>query len=191
MRTSKFSERHATFFPSIYVPPRESAAVVQPAIKSALREVDPRAMPGTVIPLAKMAGEAQMLVTVFGLAVGAMAACGISLAMLGIYDVISYGGTRRTREIGLRIPLGARPDQIVRLSTVRRRVSRRSASVSECSWRADCRSSHVCSFGVRQRSIRFHTSSEPSFFGSVALVARWLAARRASIVEANDALRML
>ena len=47
--------------------------------------------------------------------VGAMGAVGLVLAVAGLYGLVAYNVSRRTREIGIRIAIGAAPFDVLRL----------------------------------------------------------------------------
>jgi putative ABC transport system permease protein len=90
-------------------------AAMMPQVRRALREIDPDIAIGDARPLerivdASVAGR-RYQVQLF-VAFGAVA---LFIAALGVYAVTSYGVSRRRREMNIRVALGARRSQVMRL----------------------------------------------------------------------------
>jgi ABC-type antimicrobial peptide transport system permease subunit len=111
------------------------------------------------------------------------------LAAVGTYGVIAYALSTRTRELGLRAALGARPVDLVRL-VLRQGVALIAMAVS-IGLVASILSARVIAsmlFGVAARDVTTFAIVSGTLAG-VALVATWLPARQAVRVTPVVALR--
>jgi ABC-type antimicrobial peptide transport system permease subunit len=66
-------------------------------------------------PMSRALGLALLPSRAGALMLGAMGILGLVLAAIGLYGVLLYSVSRRTREIGLRVALGATPSDVLRL----------------------------------------------------------------------------
>ncbi len=90
-------------------------AQVLPAVHARLREVDANAPITRERPLTAVVSDSIAQPRFYTLLIASFALLGVALAAVGLYGLVSYSVTRRTHEIGMRISLGARPAQIVRM----------------------------------------------------------------------------
>ncbi len=123
------------------------------------------------------------------LLISAFAAVALALAAIGIYGVVSYSVLRRRREIGVRLALGARAEQ------VRRTVLREGMTLVAAGLAFGLVGAAALSRAAR--GLLYAVSAlDPLTYatvavalGAVALAASWAPARRASLLEPTEVLR--
>jgi predicted permease len=203
-RDAKYSEIKDPTPPQVFVPRAQSvppsslnfyvrstvdAAALRAAVEQALGRLDPN------LPLMDPRTMRQIIREnlfldrfMSALAIG-LAALATLLAALGLYGVLSYNVAQRTREIGLRLALGAAPERL------RAMVLRQVAWIAAVGGAIGI--SAALSVGRAARALLFDISpldptvplSALGMLGVVVVLAGYLPARRASRVDPVIALR--
>ncbi|HWY70607.1 MAG TPA: ABC transporter permease [Terriglobales bacterium] len=166
-------------------------AVVAESVRRALLQIDPDTAIYRLGTLdSKVEGSVPMfvrrlpamLVTQFG-------ALALLLAAVGVYGVVSYSVSQRTREFGIRMALGANTSQVLRLVMGRgARLVAAGAFLGLIGAAALVKVEASLIYGLRIRdALTFLLAAFLIFF--VALAASYIPARRASRLHPLDALR--
>jgi putative ABC transport system permease protein len=120
---------------------------------------------------------------------GAFAAVALLLAIIGIYGVMSFAVAQRTHEIGVRMALGARRKEVIRLIVGSgMRMSLLGLGIGLAGAVILGRLMHATLYGVQAADF-FSLTAVAVLMFIAALVACWIPARRSATIDPIQALR--
>jgi putative ABC transport system permease protein len=164
-------------------------SALAPAIRGIVSSMDRGVPVSQVQTMDEVVAQSNARPRFYLLLLGAFAAAAVLLAAVGIYGVMSYSVSRRTNEIGVRMALGAKPSDVLRLIVGHGMVvALGGAAVGLAGALGLTRLMSSLLYGVG--------ASDPATFlavslllGAVALAASYIPARRATRIDPLTALR--
>jgi predicted permease len=166
----------------------DSAAVAH-AVRGQIHDLDSTMAVYNAETMEEHLQQALFLPRLAGTLFGIFGFVGLVLAAIGLYGVMSYSVSRRTREIGIRIALGSQ------LGAVHRLILRQGMLLTVIAMALGLPSAFAVAglfssflYGIAPHDVMTFTVV-PLFLAVVALVACWIPARRATRIDAQSALR--
>jgi predicted permease len=163
-------------------------ALAAPA-RRALAELAPDAPIYDLQPMASRVADATGFARLSALLLALFAGVALALATLGVYGVVSYGAAERTREMGIRVALGASRADVVRL------VLRQGLAIALAGGTAGVLGA-LAAVRVLRSLLYDVTPSDPATFGAIVALllatvalASWTPARRAARTAPATVLR--
>jgi putative ABC transport system permease protein len=165
------------------------ALALAPAIKREVQAIDPDQPVASISTMEKNIGASLAARRLTMTLLGAFAGLALVLASVGIYGVMALSTTQRTRELGIRLALGASRGDVLRL------ILGKGISLIACGLVAGLVGAFVASRAVSSLLYGVGSLDAAALIGAllmlgvVAFIACYLPARRASLVDPIEALR--
>jgi predicted permease len=164
-------------------------AMLGKALQRQVYALDPAMAIYNVETMAGHVRAAFLLPRVAAMLFGVFGGIGLVLTTVGLYGVMSFAVSRRTREIGIRMAMGARPAAVLQL--VLRRGLTLTLFALALGWPAAWLLAKIASallYGISPHDTVTFTTV-PLLIIFVALAAAWIPARRAAAINPTEALR--
>lgn len=201
---TRFAGRHRAPRPAMYLPHRLDATPMMtvlvraepgldplallPPLRELMRELAPEMAVGRAATLEELLGETVARRRFLTFLLSAFAAVTLSLAALGLYGTLAFSTARRTRELGLRMALGARAKHLQNLvlgDALRLTVLGLAVGLTAAFWATRALESLL--FGVERGDLSTF-ATVCGLLGAVAMLAGWLPAWRATRIDPVRAL---
>jgi predicted permease len=203
-RDAKYSSLNEPLRPFVYLPVAQRGrsatnvlvktagdpAALGPVIREAVRAIDPILPPPEVTTMDVATSVSLLPQRVAAGVTGALGLLGLVLAVVGLYGVVAYTVAQRTREIGIRMALGANGGTVLRLvlgDGMRLVVTGVVIGMLLAAGATRLLSAFL--FGVSPLDPLVFALI-PVGLGAAALLATWLPARRAAATDPQEALRV-
>jgi putative ABC transport system permease protein len=166
----------------------DAASLIEP-MRGVLRDLDPDVPMYAVRSMEQLVSNAIAQPRLYLVLIGSFAGTAMLLAAIGLYGVLAYAVGQRTREIGIRLALGAKRGEVLRM------VMTQAGRLAIAGVGIGLGAAVIASRALRSQLFQIAPTDTVTYavvgFGLllVALLASWIPARRASRIDPLTALR--
>ena len=166
----------------------DPSSLVQP-MRALLQDLDPDVPMSAVRSMDQLSSAAVAQPRLYLVLIASFAGTAMLLAAIGLYGVLAYAVGQRTREIGIRLALGAKRGEVLRM------VMAQAGRLAVAGVAIGLGAAVVASRALRSQLFQIAPTDAFTYamvgigLLIVALVASWIPARRASRIDPLAALR--
>jgi predicted permease len=185
MSNMQVASRNVTFV----VRTERDAALTGAAVRDALRGIDPLLPPPAFRSMEQIVAQTIALPRLYSAFFAFFAAVSLLLAAVGVYGLTAYAVGQRRQEIGIRVALGARSGDVVRMVVGRSmRLTVAGLAIGLIAAFALARPLAVLLFELSPHDVMTFVAV-PAILAAISFLASWLPARRAARIDPLEALR--